>query len=80
MLTAPDSTSSHSSPFNAEETLVNRRVVAAFLGMSESGFVKLVRRGDGPPYYRFGRMMRFSPTAVKAWVAGQVEITVAETE
>jgi predicted DNA-binding transcriptional regulator AlpA len=74
MSTAPDCITSPG-PFDGEETLVNRRVVAAFLGMTESGFVKIIRRGDGPPYFRFGRMMRFSPTAVKAWVATQVEIT-----
>ena len=61
------------SPF--EETLVNKRAVAAFLGMTESGFVKMIHRGEGPPYLRIGRMIRFSPSAVKAWVATQIEIT-----
>jgi hypothetical protein len=40
----------------------------------------MLRRGDGPPYFRIGRVMRFSPSAVKAWVAGQAEVTVAKTE
>jgi predicted DNA-binding transcriptional regulator AlpA len=60
------------SPF--DEILISRRDVAAHLGISSRGFVKLLDRGDGPPYFRFGRMMRFSPAAVKAWEASQVEI------
>ena len=60
------------SPF--DEVLISRRDVAAHLGMSHSGFVKMLDRGEGPPYFRFGRMMRFSPAAVKAWEASQVEI------
>jgi predicted DNA-binding transcriptional regulator AlpA len=58
-----------------EETLVNKRVVAAFLGMTESGFTKMIHRGQGPPYLRIGRLIRFSPTAVKAWASAQIEIT-----
>ncbi len=61
------------SPFT--ETLINKRAVAAFLGMTESGFTKLIHRGEGPPYLRIGRLIRFSPTVVKAWVAAQIEIT-----
>jgi excisionase family DNA binding protein len=60
------------SPF--DEVLISRRDVAAHLGMSHSGFVKMIHRGEGPPYFRFGRMMRFSPRAVEAWAAGRVEI------
>jgi predicted DNA-binding transcriptional regulator AlpA len=42
-----------------EETLVNKRTVAAFLGMTESGFTKMIHRGEGPPYLRIGRLIRF---------------------
>jgi excisionase family DNA binding protein len=58
------------------ETLISRRDVAAHLGISESGFVKMIERGEGPAYFRIGRLIRFSPTTVKAWVAAQLEITV----
>ena len=58
------------------ETLISRRDVAAHLGISESGFVKMIERGEGPAYFRIGRLIRFSPTTVKAWVAAQLEISV----
>lgn len=73
-----DDVNRRNSPF--QETLVGRREVAGFLGMTVSGFTKMLRRGDGPAYFRIGRVIRFSPSAVKAWVAGQVEVTVAKTE
>lgn len=58
-----------------DETLVSKGTVAAFLGMTESGFTKMIHRGIGPPYLRIGRLIRFSPSAVKAWAAAQIEIT-----
>jgi predicted DNA-binding transcriptional regulator AlpA len=60
------------SPFN--EILIDSRVVARFLGFSDAGFAVMLRRGDGPPYLRIGRLIRFSPTAVKAWAESQIEI------
>jgi excisionase family DNA binding protein len=62
-------------PLPFTETLINKRAVATYLGMTESGFTKLIHRGEGPPYLRIGRLIRFSPTAVNAWVAAQIEIT-----
>jgi predicted DNA-binding transcriptional regulator AlpA len=61
-----------------DEVLISRRAVADHLGISPRGFVKMIDRGEGPPYFRFGRMQRFSPTAVKAWEASQVEIVATD--
>jgi predicted DNA-binding transcriptional regulator AlpA len=63
------------SPFN--EALIDRRVVARFLGISDAGLAGMIKRGDGPPYLRIGRLVRFSPAAVKAWADGQIEINPA---
>jgi predicted DNA-binding transcriptional regulator AlpA len=60
------------SPFS--ETLIDSRVVARFLGVSDAGFAGMLHRGDGPSYLRIGRLIRFSPAAVKAWALSQVEI------
>jgi len=64
------------------EQLVGRRPVAKFIGTSERGLLNLLHRGEGPPYLRIGRLIRFSPIAVKAWAASQTEITqpTIETE
>jgi hypothetical protein len=60
------------SPFN--ETLTDLRVTAKFLAVSVAGPEGMIRRGNGPPYLRIGRLIRFSPAAVKTWAAGQIEI------
>ena len=60
------------SPFS--ESLIDRRVVANFLGVSDAGLAGMIKCGDGPPYLRIGRLVRFSPSAVRTWAAGQVEI------
>jgi predicted DNA-binding transcriptional regulator AlpA len=60
------------SPFN--EALIDSRAVARFLGISDAGLAGMLHRGDGPPYLRIGRLIRFSPAAVKAWAMSQVEI------
>jgi predicted DNA-binding transcriptional regulator AlpA len=38
------------------ETLIDKRALAAFLGMSESGITKLIERGVAPPHLRVGRL------------------------
>jgi predicted DNA-binding transcriptional regulator AlpA len=63
------------SPFN--ETLIDKRAVARFLSISDAGLAGMIKRGNGPPYLRIGRLVRFSPAAVKAWALGQIEINPA---
>ena len=43
-LTDPRLRAGRESPFT--ETLINKRAVATFLGMTESGFTKLIHRGE----------------------------------
>jgi predicted DNA-binding transcriptional regulator AlpA len=53
------------------ETLIDKRALAAFLGMSESGITKLIERGVAPPHLRVGRLLRWSPAAVVRWCEDQ---------
>jgi predicted DNA-binding transcriptional regulator AlpA len=57
------------SPFN--ETLIDKRELAAFLRMSASGVTKLIERGVAPPHLRVGRLLRWSPAAVVRWCDDQ---------
>jgi predicted DNA-binding transcriptional regulator AlpA len=57
------------SPFS--ETLIDKRELAAFLGMSASGVTKLIERGVAPPHLRVGRLLRWSPAAVVRWCEDQ---------
>jgi hypothetical protein len=60
------------SPFS--EALIDRHTAAAFLNYSVAGLANLMKREDGPPYLRIGRLIRFQPSALKAWALSQVEI------
>jgi predicted DNA-binding transcriptional regulator AlpA len=57
------------SPFS--EALINKRELAAFLRMSESGLTKLIERGIAPPHLRVGRLLRWSPAEVVRWCEDQ---------
>jgi predicted DNA-binding transcriptional regulator AlpA len=59
-------------PFS--ENLIDMYAVAKFLGYTRAGLAAMLHRGEGPPYLRIGRLIRFSPDAVKAWAHGQIEI------
>ena len=61
-----------SQPFT--EKLIDRQAAADYLRFSVNGLAGLLRRGEGPPYLRIGRAIRFSPSALKAWAAAQIEI------
>jgi hypothetical protein len=60
------------SPFT--EGLIDRHTAAAFLDYSVAGLANLMKRDDGPPYLRIGRLIRFQPSALKAWALSQIEI------
>lgn len=60
------------SPFT--EILTDSREVARFLNVSDAGLAGMIRRGDGPPYLRIGRLIRFLPSAVRTWALAQIEI------
>jgi predicted DNA-binding transcriptional regulator AlpA len=57
------------------ETLLNYRDCAAILNIKVPTLKKMLKRGDGPPYLRIGRLVRFSPSMLKTWIRSRVEIT-----
>jgi predicted DNA-binding transcriptional regulator AlpA len=57
------------------ETLLNYRDCAAILNVKVPTLKKMLKRGDGPPYLRIGRLVRFSPSMLRTWIRSQVEIT-----
>jgi predicted DNA-binding transcriptional regulator AlpA len=57
------------SPFS--EALIDKRQLAAFLGLSKPGVTKLIERGVAPPHLRVGRLLRWSPAAVIRWCEDQ---------
>lgn len=55
----------------ADDALWRNEDTAQYLRMPMSTFMALNRRGDGPPSYRIGRLRRYVPGEVKAWLASQ---------
>lgn len=51
----------------SRETLINARDVAQLLGMSVDYVWTLCRRGE-IPHQRFGKKLRFRPSAIEEWL------------
>jgi predicted DNA-binding transcriptional regulator AlpA len=51
------------------ESLVSKRELARFLGISVSGLDKLIARGRVPPFVKVGRLLKWAPADVRNWAA-----------
>ena len=60
---------------SSESTSVPRlltvRQLAELTGLQQWRVYSLVRSGDGPPYVRIGRTIRFPENAVQQWIREQ---------
>jgi predicted DNA-binding transcriptional regulator AlpA len=53
---------------NVPEILLTPADAAAFLKLSLSWLAKSRQRAEGPPYVKLGRSVRYSPSALVAWL------------
>jgi predicted DNA-binding transcriptional regulator AlpA len=51
------------------ESLVSKRELARFLGISTSGLDKLIARGRVPSFVKVGRLLKWVPADVREWAA-----------
>jgi hypothetical protein len=51
-----------------EPAFVRQKQAAQYLGMSEQGLIKILRRGDGPPRIKKGRAVYFEIAALRQWM------------
>ena len=51
-----------------EQAFIRQKAAAKYLGLSEQGFIKLLRRGEGPPCYKKGRSVFFEIAALREWM------------
>jgi Helix-turn-helix domain len=51
---------------------------AEFLRVSTSFLAKARMRGDGPPYIRVGRSIRYSETALLQWMKSRQRLSTSE--
>lgn len=52
---------------------------AHFLGLSQSWLAKLRLSGDGPPYMKVGRQVRYSQADLLGWAAKSLRQSTSET-
>ena len=60
------------------DVLLEPNEAAAFLKVSLSWLAKARMRGDGPPYMRIGRSIRYSEAALIQWMKGRQRMSTSE--
>jgi predicted DNA-binding transcriptional regulator AlpA len=58
--------------------LLTPREAAAFLRLSSSWLAKARMRGDGPPFLKVGRSIRYSRAALVKWLNSQLRVSTSE--
>lgn len=61
------------------ETLLNQRQAAAKLGLSVRTMERHRVAGTGPRYIRMGRLVRFRPSDLAAWVDASARNSTSDT-
>jgi predicted DNA-binding transcriptional regulator AlpA len=60
------------------ERLLTTREAAAFLHLSESWLAKARMRGDGPPYVKIGRSIRYREATLVQWLKSKQRLSTTE--
>ena len=60
------------------ERLLTARDAAAFLRLSQSWLAKARMRGDGPPYVKIGRSIRYTETGILHWTRSRQRFSTSE--
>jgi predicted DNA-binding transcriptional regulator AlpA len=62
----------------AFDRLLTPRDAAAFLRVSESWLAKARMRGDGPPYVKVGRCVRYPESSLVRWMRAHMHLSTSE--
>ena len=60
------------------DVLLEPNEAAAFLKVSLSWLAKARMRGDGPPYLRIGRSIRYTEAALMQWMKSRRRMSTSE--
>ena len=60
------------------DVLLEPNEAAAFLKVSLSWLAKARMRGDGPPYIRIGRSIRYTEAALMQWMKSRQRTSTSE--
>lgn len=62
------------------ERMLTPRDAADFLRVSKSWLAKARMRGDGPPYVKIGRSIRYGEGTLVRWTKSHVHLSTSERE
>jgi predicted DNA-binding transcriptional regulator AlpA len=65
---------------NCRERLLTPREVANFLRVSQSWLAKARMRGDGPPFVKPGRSIRYRQGDLVRWMRSRTHLSTSESE
>jgi predicted DNA-binding transcriptional regulator AlpA len=60
------------------ENLLSENEISEIFGRSIPTLQKDRLRGNGPPFIKIGRLVRYSPSAVQAWLDDQVRRSTSD--
>ncbi len=60
------------------ENLLSENEISQIFGRSIPTLQKDRLRGNGPPFIKIGRLVRYSPSAVQAWLDDQVRRSTSD--
>ena len=63
---------------NSAERLLTPKDAANFLRLSPSWLAKARMRGDGPPYVKLGRAIRYREGALVQWMRSRQRLSTSE--
>jgi predicted DNA-binding transcriptional regulator AlpA len=64
--------------FNGRERLLTTTETAKLLRLSPSWLAKARMRGDGPPYVKLGRSVRYDEGDVAQWMKSRVRLSTSQ--
>jgi excisionase family DNA binding protein len=64
----------------AVERLLTPKEAAEFLRVSLSWLAKARMRGDGPPFIKVGRSVRYSEAALNQWMRGRQRLSTSQQQ
>src|SRR3546814_4030856 len=63
---------------NGDQSLLNVRDAASFLGLSKSFLDKARIRGDGPHYLKLGSRVLYRTEALQSWLAARERLSTSQ--
>jgi predicted DNA-binding transcriptional regulator AlpA len=64
--------------FDPDDQIINTKTLAVMTGRSESYYQKLRWKGGGPPYVKFGNVVGYRHSDIRAWLAANTRRSTSD--